>query len=345
MGEFDHRVTEINEIKRSIVKFLHLNAGFEVVLFESGIGEIISADMNRDIMTPDQLTYGLIGYWRNETYSDLMEFVKNNETLRVAGFDVQRSGRSFGQYLKELNESYRIPPEYNDLEDRFTEMLSDIKKKELTKDFENEVNDLIASYRELYKLWLESPMQSQQEKIAQQTIKNRSFYLEYFLEFRKSNDFEKRWNARDKMMADNILFLIQEVFPNKKVIVNGHNFHIAKSNLNLEVMGELLNKEMGDEMISIGIFSGQGEMGFNDKIKQLSPPDTENLDIKDIISKSPYDYSYLDLDNIEGHPWTKEMIIVNDSFIDLSNSNKLILADHFDGLIFTKWASPVNSNY
>jgi len=41
-----------------------------------------------------------------------------------------------------------------------------------------------------------------------------------------------------------------------------------------------------------------------------------------------------------GDSWLHEKIIVNDSFTDLAGTNKLVLAEQFDGLVFIRKVSP-----
>jgi erythromycin esterase-like protein len=101
-------------------------------------------------------------------------------------------------------------------------------------------------------------------------------------------------------------------------------------------MGEILASRYGDEIYSIGVFAGTGSYADNSgNEKQMSPPDTTGSDIKKVISQLPGTTNFINLVNTNnsGRKWLDKKITVNDTFIDLSNNNKLILSKCFDGLI------------
>lgn len=102
-------------------------------------------------------------------------------------------------------------------------------------------------------------------------------------------------------------------------------------------MGEFLKKEYGAEMYSIGVFAGSGSFANNQGAEErLKPISTDGIDIKQIINELNYKLGFLNIPKKEkkGLDWLFENIIINDTFIDLSNSNKMVLSKSFDGLIF-----------
>ena len=134
------------------------------------------------------------------------------------------------------------------------------------------------------------------------------------------------------MMAINVNWLLDNFYPDEKVIVYAHNFHIAKYNEKEEVMGEYLSKTMSDEMYSVGFFAGSGTYRSNES---LSPPDSTRLDIKHIISQLDAGINFLHIPKSrkKGNEWLYQPIVVNDTFIDLSSSHTMTLSKQFDGLI------------
>lgn len=74
----------------------------------------------------------------------------------------------------------------------------------------------------------------------------------------------------------------------------------------------------------------------------MVPPDSAGLDIKHIISQLDGEVNFLDIPEkfSKGSDWLVQEIIINDTFIDLENSNKMVLSKTFDGLILLKRVSP-----
>ena len=156
------------------------------------------------------------------------------------------------------------------------------------------------------------------------------------LEWQQSKNYQERWDARDSTMADNVIWLINNFFPNDKVIVIAHNFHIAKYNKKQEVMGEVLKATYGDAMYSLGVFASKGSFNNNSGEKEdMSVPENTRLDIKHIINALSGDVNFLDIPKTEGKfdRWLFSDIIVNDTFITLSGDNEMNLSKHFDGLL------------
>ena len=96
IGEPNHGSKEIFELRNSLIKYLHQETGTKAVLFEVGIGELITADINRANMSPSQMTDGLFGGWRTKEFVELMDYAKA-QNISIAGFDVQRTGGSFNR--------------------------------------------------------------------------------------------------------------------------------------------------------------------------------------------------------------------------------------------------------
>ena len=76
LGEFNHGSKEVFTLRNDLIKSLHNNHGYNVILFESGIGELAAIDLNKDNLNPEQLTRGFFGGWRTKEFQELMAFVK-----------------------------------------------------------------------------------------------------------------------------------------------------------------------------------------------------------------------------------------------------------------------------
>lgn len=346
LGELNHGSKEIFLSRNDLIKSLHKKHGFNTILFEFGIGELISIDIQKEQLSAKEMTNGLFGGWRTNEFIHLMNFVKSNN-ISISGFDVQRTGSDFENLL--TNEAERIGLDsntYSDLEKRFSEQKIKLTRRKAVYDsLHYATSKLIEDYtllkHSLEKIGIQEGAQTSNFIIK--TIENRIAFLRYYLDFVKDKNWSKRWNARDFMMFSNIDWLLKTVYKNEKVIVVAHNFHISKFNEKEEVMGEYLKKAYDSEMYSIGVFAGKGSYYNNSGLEEnLKPISKKGLDIKDIINKLNYKVGFLDIPKkaSKNFNWLFKDIIINDTFIDLSGSNQMNLSKAFDGLIFIDSISP-----
>ncbi len=346
LGEPNHGSGEIFDSRNDLIKSLHEKLGFDVILFESGIGELAAIHLQREDLTARQMTNGLLGGWRTKEFVELMEYAKSNN-ISISGFDVQRTGGSFEELLLvELDKSDLKLPQFDNLEQEFTKEKARLTNRKTAYD---SVKDSTPSLIRTYELLLEKlkNQSSQNDDLARlfviRTIENRVSYLRYFLDFVRENDWRKRWETRDYMMYSNISWLLKSVYKGEKVIVVAHNFHISKFNKNEQVMGEFLKEEFGSKMYSIGVFAGKGEYFDNfGRTKSLMTASKNNLDIKHIIDKLNGRAGFLNIPkkSKKGFCWLFRNLIVNDTFIDLDSTNELVLSKHFDGLVFIDRITP-----
>lgn len=177
-------------------------------------------------------------------------------------------------------------------------------------------------------------------KIIQKALENRIAYLHYFTNYKKQ--LRQRWAARDSMMAANIIWYATELYPQEKIIISAHNYHISKFNEKELVMGELLKAQFPEELYTIGFFGGQGTFANNSRKPENLSPGLEHKDIKTLIASLKSEAVFFDFPhkNSKNTTWLEEQLLVNDTFIDLDNHNKMHLGKCFDGLFLIKNITP-----
>lgn len=347
LGELNHSSKEIFQTRNSLIKYLHKELGINVILFESGIGELALTDFEKQTLSPAQMMNGLVGSWRTQEFRELMAYVKS-ENISIAGFDVQRTGGSFTYLLKETADKSKIDSiHFYNLEQRFG-----VSRQELTNgktiydSVKVRTNQLIDDYKKMADQLqkVSTTTQSSKEiKLCIVTIKNRIRFLSCMLAYLKDRNLNNRWAARDSAMAENIEWLRENIYKSQPVIVIAHNFHIAKFNDTESVMGQILATRYGKEMYSLGVFAGSGSFLDNfGRPKEMVAPDSASLDIKHIISAQTGAVNFIDVPekSVKGSEWLWQNITVNDTFIDLKGSNKMTLSKYFDGLLLIDKISP-----
>src|SRR5690606_14399401 len=89
LGENTHGLGEVFAAKTDLVKFLHQELGFTLVLFESGFGEGALAWENFDSLSPLEYTQSFTSnfYYHSEEIKELIEYAKTQDnTLAIKGF-------------------------------------------------------------------------------------------------------------------------------------------------------------------------------------------------------------------------------------------------------------------
>jgi erythromycin esterase len=345
IGEFTHGSKEILEVRNDLIRFLHEKLGFDAIVFESGIGELAAADINRKQLNATQMTPVFPGGRRTREDRELMEYAKKSN-ISVAGFDVQRSGNSFVSILKNAARKQNLDTAFcSKLEERFGIIQRELADKKAVYDAVSaKTIQLVADYQKIHdQLSINKAGNFSREQLfSLKTIANRVRFLQYMLRFVNDRDLNSVYEARDSAMADNIRWLADSIYKNEKIIVVGHNFHIAKSNEHLTVMGGILRNYYPNDMYSLGVFAGSGSYADSSgkEIKML-PPDSANTDLKHIIARLGGFTSYLHIpeNKVPGTEWLHQYIVVNDTFIDPAGSGKMIPAKQFDGLLLLKKVS------
>lgn len=349
LGEFNHGTKEINLLKNRIIQYLHQELGYKVLLLESGVGEVATLNQQRQEMAKENMIFRLTGPWQSKEFVALMGFVQENENLTLGGFDPQKSGGAFAPFFKQKFEKIdlQLADLLNQTELKNQNFTREIQRAELTSTHFATRDSIIQDYQGIIKS-LETKggtfvgeKQSELDlKIIQKTLENRIAYLHYFTTYKKQ--FHQRWAARDSIMAANILWYANELYPNEKIIISAHNYHISKYNEKELVMGEILKAKFADELYAIGFFGGKGTFANNARKEESLSAETGYRDIKSIISALQAEAAFFDFpDRITKRTsWLEEEMTVNDTFIDLDNNNKMQIGKWFDGLFLVKHITP-----
>ncbi|OJJ15161.1 hypothetical protein BKI52_39535 [marine bacterium AO1-C] len=344
LGEFNHGAQEVFYLRNELIKYLHKKHQFNVILFESGIGELAWIDLHKSQLSARQMTYGFLGGWRNQAFQELMQYVKKHN-LSVGGFDVQRFGGAFTRLLKDVAKQHNIDTTlYTSLEKRFTRVSRALRSKKTKYEAVKPITDqLIRDYEKLLNEFANKKKEYKALPIVKQTLLNRVHYLRFRLKFVQDKNWHQRWTARDSAMANNAAWLIENRFKGQKVIIVAHNFHVARFNQKEEVMGEFLAKKYGKQMYVLGTFAAKGSYHGNyGNTRKMKAPEARAPDLKHYINTLPKYAYFLPIPKKKtvANQWLFKPIIVNDTFINLNGGKKMVLASYFDGLLLLDSVSP-----
>lgn len=111
-------------------------------------------------------------------------------------------------------------------------------------------------------------------------------------------------------MARNFEFITQELYPNEKIIIWAHNFHVkSKTSANrltsYSSFFENLQQSIKNNSFVLGLYAGKGKMGdYNGNDYPIKKPSKKNLEW--LLSHSPYQNFFIKC-NLN---WGKKMEVI-----------------------------------
>ncbi len=187
-----------------------------------------------------------------------------------------------------------------------------------------------------------------EEDFVQGELKNEYDVIEKELENKRS--FLKHLTAgkgqyfkiRDQIMAGNLEWICNELYPNEKIIIWAHNNHIFKNiSGSYRPMGSLMSQELESQSYYLGFFMYHGEVTFDKKsYEKLSKPAKKSLE--DYMNHHPAPISFLDFSRKspnEDNKWIfRKTVILNSGMMP----TLIVPKEQLDGIFFVKEVSPPN---
>lgn len=168
-------------------------------------------------------------------------------------------------------------------------------------------------------------------------IKTELFQENYKKWLEVNGRFRVKISQRDSTMAQVLDWIINDLYPEEKIIISAHNNHISNKEIKGACMGEILKKKNGNQYYSIGFFHSLGNPKHvmrkviykNDKSQlpknsiqyRFLESGKEKLFVDIINQKMKNNWLFEELDNV---------LLLNEY------EYRLKLADSFDGLIWIK---------
>lgn len=248
LGESSHEVEEYFQIKNRLVQFLYQEMGYSIIAFENYKAVCLESNLVKDKIDSDSLFTYIFSYKQNRKMiipkgaQSLMSFFQNSHMVST-GFDIdlEKPGR-FHQIIKK-----HFPKISDSLLYQDSLIISSYNK---TKGLAFTAWDSIINDTSIFNL----------HDIRNQEIHDAIINRANWLYGMPNNTFEKR----DSVMARNIIRMIEDFYPNEKIIFWAHNEHISKYSLELSVMNQLLPDTIIDKSYVLGIYGYQGSTGVRD---------------------------------------------------------------------------------
>ena len=272
LGESTHGSGTYYTIKSELVKYLHDEMGFEVLAMESGLGDASLAYESIDNLSGEELRdLSVFGNFRAKEANPLFDYIKSQSNtkrpLNYVGYDTQASSEFMFGWLKEILIDYD-----RELSDSLSTRMRSYQRAYGYGNNQDSVNylkhrDIFVNTSNTVKRYLE---ENKEAIISKHELNDKTFNI--FI--RSLNMFEasynlsytERWKGhalRDSLMAENLEWLLSDVYPNKKFIVWAHNGHVEKGQSEdgyFKMMGHYLKEKYSDDYYAIGLFAYSGEV-------------------------------------------------------------------------------------
>lgn len=368
LGESSHGAAEFNSSKVRMIQYLHRELGYEVISFESGLAENHAAFIESGQKSPlTTMQNSIFGVWHTQETLPLFNYIKEQKNskrpLILSGFDNQPMA-SYSPFVRDW--FTQVDPKVAELafqlENKFVHyfyMESDIDS------FKKEQPHLIAQYQQL--LTFVETHESQLQKIypqhpelttvAKYTFQDRIDSINQMIEpailyqkYLEEEDYEKALEnfnqlnvLRDTAMAKHLSWIADELYPDKKIIAWGHNYHLRKNNSqipspyrgSLVTMGELLPDHIKKQTYTVGLYMNRGESATNDRkpVPVRYPHPTGSLEsILGKHLKSPA--IFVDLLKHKNKKGTSWMFTSRQALDWGFMEEELIPRDQYDGILF-----------
>jgi erythromycin esterase len=311
LGESGHGVGEFDLAKVRLIKFLHQQMGYDVIAFESSLPQCYLADQSIGAAAPIEVMKRCIfAVWHSTETLSLFDYLERSRAsgkrLTLAGFDTQDSSKAAGApgLLGEMlalagwpRAAELAPNELALAASRAGTPLAPETAARLAVFYADVAAELVATRAGL----LKAGANRERLDVAIQSATSRVRLVGQLAERATKASFE----SRDRGMADNLDFLLDTMYPGRKVIVWAHNAHVTYEQVPdaAKMMGNFVAERRKAEVYTVGLFMGRGAATTNSRARyEIPAPAAGTFDA--VMTNGGARYAFVDFSTAAPAPAT-----------------------------------------
>lgn len=272
LGEALHGDGTTMRAKLRLVRFLHERCGFDVLAFESGLWDCARAFDALRRGGPDareMASIGIFACWTQSLQCDglwryLAERARSERPLELCGFDCQltgSAGQSFAEdFAKRIAALTKL--DANQVQADLANLVAAIYERD--KKFSFDADKVLKPIEKA----VAAARKSDESAFILQCVKSLRGFAS-IREHENASSAAKRFNARDAAMGDNLLWLIEERYPKRKIIVWAATMHVVRKASGItnpgtgnyagfEPAGTIVAKKLGKDYFVVGFDARRG---------------------------------------------------------------------------------------
>jgi erythromycin esterase len=345
IGENTHGLGQVFRVKSDLVKFLHKELGFNLILFESGFGDGALAWEQFDSLSTKDLTLSFTSnfYYHSNEILELMEYVKSQDKkLKIQGFDCQPQQNflinRMSQIVIPIDSVFAKSVK---VEFRNFNKLYQYENDKDTISFYKQRDEFVSFLDRYTKIMKENEQRLLNSGTTQNEIetirKSNQIFTDTYskIEFGSMMGWPISANIRDKSLFETIKWF-KENNPEAKIIIWAQNSHIEnkpKPNNSVNWMGHSLKVTYGNKYYSLGVDVYSGKNLEYNRSFDFEHNNKEYLAYH--LNKFNREVFILDLRN------NKQNDFINESLLGMEsggNTARFIAKERFDGILFVKYS-------
>lgn len=266
MGEAIHGAREFQQFKVRMFEFLAEKLGFTVFAIEAPWAASLAA--NRYVLngegTPDSALAGQANWWQTADVRDLLQWMRrynqdqsHARKLKFLGFDMMDPGPSEAgvrEYLRKVDpvwekkagQAFDVLGHYGE-NATYEHAAPEVKQR--TRDTLTALLDRFDAEKDDY-----IRRSSRQEWV----MARQYMALVRQAEAKIADSGDGGRAARDRAMAENVKWMLDQEPAGTRIMLWAHNAHVASDGSQHEPMGEYLRSMYGPEFVNMGFVFGRG---------------------------------------------------------------------------------------